>query len=200
MNISMLCFFEQSSENFTVPRHLEPRNVVLYEDNSTHVADPSLCKHEEDLTALANSFSPPMLITLSNQAFNDFEVILRLCVVNVVVTVLLPVEEVVQGVLRNIVRSACFQQFINLGSFGLRVFLILVVHLILYLVQKELSELWHVEVANCDRFAHESAFVIFDSLDEHEFDALGQYSVGELLVFICQILLLLHKLLIVRVL
>ena len=108
-----------------------------------------------------------MLITLSNQAFNDFEVILRLCVVNVVVTVLLPVEEVVQGVLRNIVRPACFQQFINLGSFGLRVFLILVVHLILDLVQKELSELWHVEVANCDCFAHESALVIVDSLHEH---------------------------------
>ena len=141
-----------------------------------------------------------MLITLSNQAFNDFEVILRLCLVNVVVTVLLPVEEVVQSVLRYIVRSASFQKFINLGSFGLRVFLIFVVHLILDLVQKELSELWHVEVANCDRFAYESALVIIDSLHEHEFDALGQHSVGELLVFICQILLLLHKLLIVRVL
>ena len=167
MNVSMLCLLEQSSENFAVPWHLEPWNALLHEDDSTHVAHPSLCKHEEDLTTLANTLSPYMLVTLSNQAFNDFEIILRLFMVNVVVAVLLPVEKVIQSVLRYIVRSACFQQFVNLGSFGLRLFLIIVVHLLLDLVQKELSELWHVEVANCDRFANESALVIIDALHEH---------------------------------
>ena len=199
MNVSMLCFLEQGSENFAVPWHLEPGYVILDEDDPTHVAHPSLCKHEENLTSLANSFSPSVFVTLSNQSFNDFEIILRLCLIDVVVTVFLPIKEVIQSVLCYIVCSACLQKLINHRSFGLLFIRIFVVLLILDLSQKEFSELWHVKVANCDRFAYERSLEILDTLYKHQFDPLGQHSIGELLVFICQILFLLHKLLIVCV-